>query len=309
MIRSLVAGQSVQSSFILHRKEVRSRPGSGQTYLHVELGDATGRIRGSLWKNAETIAHQLTAGQPVRVDGQVISWNQQTYLSIDTLTTDPDADPEQFVPHAPVDVDSLYEKIIGLVETVKQPHLRQLLSRMFGQQAFRDAFCRAPGGKLWHHCYQGGLAEHTWSVLSLVLSTSTLYPDLRIDLLIAGALLHDIGKIDEYRLDGYIEYSDTGRLQGHIALGYHRVAQAIERVDGFPRDLADHLLHLILAHQGQREHGSPVVPMSREALVLYRADDIDSKLNAFDRIARRDNDDNTTWSRYVTLLDRFLYLK
>jgi 3'-5' exoribonuclease len=309
MIRSLVAGQSVHSTFMLRRKELRTRPGSGQTWLHVELGDASGRIRGSLWKNVRTLAPQLTPGHPVRVHGQVITWNQQPYLSIDTIHDDPDADPEQFVPHAPVDVDSLYENIIGLVETVKHPHLRQLLSRMFGHQAFRDSFCRAPGGKLWHHSYQGGLAEHTWSVLSLVLSVATLYSDLRTDLLIAGALLHDVGKIDEYTLDGFIEYSDTGRLHGHIALGYHRVAQEIATIDGFPRDLADHLLHLILAHQGQREHGSPVVPLSREALVLYLADEIDSKLNAFDRIARRDKDDNPTWSRYVTLLDRFLYLK
>ncbi len=138
----------------------------------------------------------------------------------------------------------------------------------------------------------------------------TVIPEEYGDFLIAiyeEWLRHDVGKVFEYETKGFIDFSDAGRLHGHIAIGYHLVAARIEEIEGFPKSLGDQILHLILAHQGKQEQGSPVTPMTREALILYYADELDSKLNAFERIFERENGAGKKWSQYVKLLDRFLY--
>ncbi|MDZ7725823.1 MAG: HD domain-containing protein [candidate division KSB1 bacterium] len=127
------------------------------------------------------------------------------------------------------------------------------------------------------------------------------------DLLLTGAMLHDIGKMKEYDCKGFIDYSDDGRLIGHIMLGYGFVKSYIDKIDGFPETLKRELLHLLISHQGKREKGSPVEPMMREAFVLYYADELDSKLGAFDRIYKREYEKGKSWSSYVKLLNRFLY--
>ncbi len=311
MIRDFAPGQTIDGFFVLRKKELRTRRDSNDLYLSVELGDASGRITGSLWEQVKTVYDGLQIGRVIRVWAKAIDWKEGLHLSIRKIDVQPDVSAEineQLLPHAPVDVESIYEKILGIIETVSNRYIRELLSAFFGESRFRERFCRTPGGKLWHHAYVGGLAEHTWSVLQIALDMTHFYPNLNKDRLIAGALLHDIGKMVEFQTEGFIDYSTQGRLHGHIAIGYHRVAACLEQIEGFPADLSAQVLHLILAHQGSREQGSPVLPMTREAIVLYYADEIDSKMNAFERIRERDGEPERKWSRYVNLMDRFLYL-
>jgi 3'-5' exoribonuclease len=186
-----------------------------------------------------------------------------------------------------------------LIATVQSPHLRGLLERLLGVDTetwvrYRDA----PAAKHYHQAYVHGLLEHSLTVAQAVSATSAVFPGIDRDVALTGAILHDIGKIDAYQvMDGRIEMADLGRLQGEIALGYFRIRSEIERCDGFPPALSQALLHIILSHHGSLEHGSPVVPSTREAALVHAADNLGSKLGSFDRI-ERELINGTQWAGY-----------
>lgn len=175
-----------------------------------------------------------------------------------------------------------------LVATVQDPHLRTLLGHLLGPgsdtwRAFRDA----PAAKRYHQAYRHGLLEHSLTVAQAVSAISATFHGIDRDIAVTGALLHDIGKLDAYVLcDSEIEMTDKGRLYGEIALGYHRVRTAIEALDGFPQRSADAVLHIILSHHGSLEHGSPVVPCTREATIVHMIDNLGGRLGSFDRVQR-----------------------
>jgi 3'-5' exoribonuclease len=173
-----------------------------------------------------------------------------------------------------------------LLATIQNHHLRQLLGAVFAESwsGYRDA----PAGKRFHHAYRHGLLEHSLTVAQSVSAISAMFPGIDRDVAVAGALLHDIGKLDAYEFEaGTISMSDQGRLHGEISLGYYRVRRAIERVDGFPSELAQALLHIILSHHGSLDHGSPVVPCTREATLVHMIDNLGGRLGSFDRLERQ----------------------
>jgi len=310
MICDFRPGQKVTDFFIVRKKEIRTKHESSEIYLSLELGDASGRIFGSLWKNVKEAYSELKEGEPAKVRAMVIDWKGRPHLNIERIrpvSAHDKVDLDRFVPKAIADIESVLLEISRLVDNVQNASLKCLLKSFFDDGVFLSAFRNAPGGKLWHHCYAGGLAEHTLAIAKIALQMANFYPRVQKDLLLTGALLHDIGKVREYEIKGFIDFSDEGRLQGHIAIGYHLVADHIEKIEDFPKSLRDQVLHLVLAHQGKLEQGSPVTPMTREALVLYYADELDSKLNAFERIFERENEAGKKWSQYVKLLDRYLY--
>jgi 3'-5' exoribonuclease len=186
-----------------------------------------------------------------------------------------------------------------LIATVQSPHLGTLLERLLGRTAetwrrFRDA----PAAKRYHHAYQHGLLEHSLQVAQAVSAMSSIFPGVNRDLAVTGALLHDIGKLDTYRRIGEeIEMSDIGRLHGEIALGFARVRDELAQIQDFPEELGQALLHIILSHHGSLEHGSPVVPCTREATLVHMADNLGSKLGSFDRI-ERGLDAGAQWASY-----------
>jgi 3'-5' exoribonuclease len=186
-----------------------------------------------------------------------------------------------------------------LIATVQSPPLHALLEALLGESAqtwprYRDA----PAAKHYHQAYVHGLLEHSLTVAQAVSATSAIFPGIDRDVALTGAILHDIGKIDAYQVtEGRIEMSDLGRLQGEIALGYFRIRSAIERCEDFPPPLAQALLHIILSHHGSLEHGSPVVPSTREAALVHAADNLGSKLGSFDRI-ERELVSGTQWAGY-----------
>ena len=183
------------------------------------------------------------------------------------------------------DVDQMERDLRELLATVQDPHLRQLLSAVFAESwsGYRDA----PAGKRFHHAYRHGLLEHSLTVAQSVSAISAMFPGIDRDVAVAGALLHDIGKLEAYELDaGGISMSDDGRLHGEIPLGYYRVRRTIERLDGFPTELAQAVLHIILSHHGTLEHGSPVVPCTREATLVHMIDNLGGRLGSFDRLEK-----------------------
>jgi 3'-5' exoribonuclease len=183
-----------------------------------------------------------------------------------------------------------------LIATVQNPHLRGLLSLVFGEcwTLYRDA----PAAKRYHQAYRHGLLEHSLTVAQAVGAISATFPGIDRDVAVTGALLHDIGKLETYQLDGgAISMSDEGRLYGEIPLGYYRIRRAIERLDGFPSELEQALLHIIRSHHGSLEHGSPVVPCTREATLVHMVDNLGGRLGSFDRL-EKELPTGAQWSGY-----------
>jgi 3'-5' exoribonuclease len=193
-----------------------------------------------------------------------------------------------------------------LVKKISDPFIKTLLIQIFSP-AFRKSFALAPAAKIAHHAYVGGLLEHTLSVGQLAWFAASHYPHLDKDLLLAGALLHDIGKVEEFSLGPPIEYTDQGRLQGHILLGLRRLNQILDQQVNFPGAVADALRHLLISHHGQEAFGSPQKPKIPEGLVLHILDDLDAKTQMVQQIltAAKGGDN---WSAYNPLLERYIYL-
>jgi len=309
MITDLKAGEDVISFFVLRRKEIRTRRENGEAYLSLELGDASGRINGSVWDEAQKHYDAVQRGEIVKIKARVVNFKDRLHLNIEKVRTATEQDPvdlSQLVPVADKSVQSMSQQLDDLIASIENADLKKLLLHIFGDEKTRKQFERAPGGKLWHHNYLGGLLEHTLSVTTIAEQVAASYAGVNRDLLVAAGLLHDIGKISSYTYKTLIDFTDEGRLLGHIVLGSQMVAEHISRLDGFPEELATQLQHLILSHQGKLEQASPVVPMTLEGLILYYADELDSKANAFLRIKKKEA--GKRWSSYVNLLDRYFFL-
>ncbi len=196
-------------------------------------------------------------------------------------------------------VEQMEQDLRELVATIQSPHLSALLRGLLApESAIWSSYREAPAAKHYHHAYVHGLLEHSLTVTQAVSALSSIFPGVNRDIAVTGALLHDIGKLDAYQQNGrQIEMTDAGRLHGEIALGYARVRDEIAQIDSFPPELAQALLHIILSHHGSLEHGSPVVPCTREATLVHMADNLGSKLGSFDRV-ERGLDAGAQWGTY-----------
>jgi 3'-5' exoribonuclease len=199
---------------------------------------------------------------------------------------------------APMPYGQMAADLEELIGTVQEPHLHELLRRLLCEGTVAERWRVAPAAKIYHQAYRHGLLEHSLSVAQGVSAMAATFPGIDRDVAVAGALLHDIGKVEAYRTEGTeIDFSDAGRLQGEIALGYYRVRSTIEEIDGFPPTTAEALLHIVLSHHGKLEHGSPVAPCTREATLVHMIDNLGGRLGTFDRI-EQGLADGERWSRF-----------
>jgi len=201
----------------------------------------------------------------------------------------------------------MFNEMLTYIEKIQTKPLQNLLQAFFHDQKTAELFQRAPAAKGFHHIYLGGLLEHTLSVVRLLEKVSEHYPTLNKDMLITGGILHDIGKIYEFNYDSLIEYSDEGRLIGHIVMGVEMIDKTIAAIDDFPPQLALELRHIILSHHGEFEFGSPKRPKTLEALVVHYIDDLDAKFNAFQTLITDSTNADSDWTNYNRLLERFIY--
>jgi len=310
MIKDLKPGDKFVAFFILRKKEIRTKFNSDEIYLSLELGDASQRIRGTVWEKPQEVYEAIEPGDIMKVKATAIHFKDKLHLNIEKTRKaeeGDDFDIKELVPVVDKDRDALLAHLDELIASVENPHLKELLNLVFTDSEIREQFKDAPGGKLWHHNYLGGLLEHTLSVTGIADRVGQMYPDIKRDLLLAAGLLHDIGKISSYTYKTLIDFTDDGRLVGHIVIGAQMVKDKIREIKDFPKDLEMELTHLILSHQGKLEHASPVVPMTLEGLILYYADEIDSSANAYQRITKREKEPGRKWSSYVSLINRYLY--
>jgi 3'-5' exoribonuclease len=286
-VRQMQDGCEVDSVLLVHRAERRGGRG-GAEYLHLLLGDRTGSVPAVVWDGGPEVLRIARAGRPVRVTGRLGGSPRQ--LAIDTLRVPaPGTWREQdLVDGPPRTAAQMEADLRALVATVQDPHLAALLERFFGEGS--EAWARyraAPAAKHFHQAYRHGLLEHSLTVAQAVSAVSAIFGGIDRDVAVAAALLHDIGKLEAYASEqARIDLTDAGRLQGEITLGYYAVRRAIEEADGFPPRLAEALLHIILAHHGSLEHGSPVVPCTREATLVHFIDNLGGRLGSFDRLEK-----------------------
>lgn len=307
-VTDLKPGNEVVAFFVLRKKEIKEY--NGQRFLKLELGDKTGRIDAVAWDNPQEIYDQAETGEIVKIKGSVTTYRDASQLKIERLRKADNEEVElsDFLPSSEKDPNLLLDEFKGFVASIQNPHLKRLLELLLEDSALAEKLKRTPGGKLWHHAYVGGLLEHTLNVVQICEKAAAMYQLVNRDLLIAGALLHDIGKMGSYSAKGFFDYTDEGRLVGHIVSGEELIAGRIKEISEFPAELALQLKHLILSHQGQLEYASPVVPQTIEAIILYYADDMDAKANAFGHIIRTQKGKGKKWSDWVHLIDRYIYL-
>jgi 3'-5' exoribonuclease len=310
-IKEITDGQAIHDLFLV-REMSRGETKAGKPYLSLVLMDASGEISGRVWENAEQLMAECPAGAVVLVSGQAQAYKGILQLRIDSLSrvAESEVDLTLFVPSTKGNVSQMAKELVKLAGSVENPFLKELLLSLFGERKLMAAMKKAPAAKAMHHAYVGGLLEHTLGVARLADSISGLYPGLDRSLLLAGALLHDIGKLKEFSFDSFpFEYSDRGRLVGHMVLGIEMIQEKINGISGFPEDLGDRLKHLILSHHGRYEFGSPSLPMMQEAFALNFLDDLDAKINYLDRLAGQAKGEGYQWTEFQRNLERFLFVK
>jgi 3'-5' exoribonuclease len=289
-LRELEDGQRVKGIYAVRQRELR-RKRNGEPWLRLVLGDASGSAEAVAWEDAEALYALAAPGTAVEVSGvfeMSERWGAKIKLSGLREAAAGEYDSADLAAESAASFEDLEAKLRQLLETVQEPQLRDLLDRFFGERSeIWERFRDAPAAKVYHQAYRHGLLEHTVSVAQAVSAAANFFPGIDREVAVAGALLHDIGKTVAYNDDPLaIDLTDAGRLQGEIPLGYYTVRREIEEIPGFDPGLAQAVLHIILSHHGSLEHGSPVVPATREAVLVHMIDNLGGRLGSFDRLER-----------------------
>jgi 3'-5' exoribonuclease len=282
---------------------------NGKPYLALNISDKTGDVKGRIWDNAEKFGKLFSQGDIVKLRAFSVLYQGILQLNINAIEkyNGDDSILCEFLPASENDPEKCFNDLMSFVDKIDNIHIKKLLDSVFADKKIATAFKSAPAAKTIHHDYLGGLLEHTLSVTQLAYDISKHYRNINRDILLAGSILHDIGKIHELSYDRNFEYSDAGRLVGHIVLGYEIVTEKIKLLPDFPEDLARLLRHLILSHHGQYDFGSPKRPKTLEALLLSYLDDIDAKMYGLAQFIKKEKKPDTKWTSYHKLFDRYIY--
>jgi 3'-5' exoribonuclease len=302
-VRDLADGQEVNEVFVVRAHSLRRRR-NGEPFLKLQLGDSSGAVEAVIWDEVEALAPVCPSGSVVRILGRfAVDERYGPGLTVKRMraAAEHEYDLGDLTEAPPVPYEQMAADLDALVDTIQRPHLRTLLGRLVDKSTDTGAaYHSAPAAKYYHQAYRHGLLEHCLSVAQGVsaLAAGPFRGGIDRDLAVTGALLHDIGKTQVYATtNGAIELTDSGKLLGEIPLGYYMVRREIERIENFPPAEAEGLLHVILSHHGKLEHGSPVVPCTREATLVHFVDNLGGNLGSFDRIERT-LADGASWSDF-----------
>ncbi|MDZ4804413.1 MAG: OB-fold nucleic acid binding domain-containing protein [Candidatus Eisenbacteria bacterium] len=305
-VNELSAPGTVSGQFAVAAKSLREF--TRGRFLSMTLADRTGTIAAVLWDDAEAMDRSLKIGDVIRVEGSVQEYRDSPQIKIDRIGlvdkgTVELGDYRESLENA-AEVEA---RLMARLDTISNPWLKQLVGLFLGDAEFMGHFRQAAAAKRWHHGFHGGLLLHTTELVELAAAVAPLFPRADRDLLLAGAFVHDIGKIDELEGELGVDYSTAGRLLGHIVIGNQMVIDRIRRIKDFPGTLAMHLQHLVLSHQGELAFASPVVPKSLEAILLHQMDDLNAQANAFQRIILDTRKRDAEWSDYQNIIDRQIW--
>jgi 3'-5' exoribonuclease len=306
-IQDIRAGDSVEDIFVLSEKTMAQKR-DGNHFLNITLSDKTGNIKGVIWDRVDELSAGTASGDFVQIKGNVSEYKGKLQLVVKNMASIPadSINPSDFLPATPRDIDKMFLRLLKITASMETEHLKKLFEAFFNDMEFVRQFKIAPAAKKMHHAYIGGLLEHTLSMALLGDRISGHYSGVDRDLLLAGVILHDIGKIREFDYKYHIDYSDEGRLVSHVVIGTMMLDEKIQQLEDFPPDQAILLKHMIISHHGTRDFGSPEPPKTIEAVLLNYIDEIDAKVNGI-REFMATEDPNEPWTSYHRLLGRHFY--
>ncbi len=295
----------IVSSFVVAAKQVKPKK-SGEPFIALTLADRTGHIEAKVWDNVAEVIDRFEQDDFIKVKGLLNKYNNRFQLTIHKLRRleEAEIDYADYLPKTTQDVDELWRTLGEYVCAFQDPHLKGLLEAFMADAEIAAAYRTAPAAKSLHHAYVGGLLDHLVSLFKLCDLASRNYPQINRDLLLAGAFLHDIGKIHELTYARSFAYSTPGQLLGHMIIELEMLQEKVRQVAGFPQELKVLLEHMIISHHGQYEFGSPKLPMFPEALMLHYLDDLDSKMEAMRAHFAREAEVVSPWTSYNPSLGR-----
>ena len=308
-VNMLQEGDYVNDYFVAIRRDLRDRQNGGK-FLGMVFKDKTGDIGGVMWNNAVETSRLFQLGDVVNVRGKASSYQGRPQIQVDAVLplNEGEYDLADLVAEA-ADSGEDFARFKAIMDSVTNSWLRKLLDAFWSDEALMRNFAQAAAAKKWHHEYRGGLVRHCYEMARVAETMCELYPDLDRDVLLTGVFLHDLGKLEEMTQGIFVEYTTVGKLIGHLQVGCDMVQERIRNIPDFPEKLRLQLLHLILSHHGEQEHGSPVVPKTLEAIVLHHIDNLDAQAAAFTRIINDSREQGQEWSDYQHLIQRVIWTK
>ena len=305
-VEKIEAETRVSGCYLVKSKRL-STTRNGNPFLSLTLTDKTGEMPAKVWDGADALSSLFREGDVVEINGRAVTYQGQVQLTVSELHPLAEMpDPDIFVETSPFDIPEMMRSLRMILNQVADIHLKALIDRFWKDRDFMDLFKKAPAAKNFHHGYIGGLLEHTLSVCQLASQVADHYPSINKDLLITAAFLHDVGKTREFSQGLKIDYTDEGRLIGHLVLGVAMLDEKLRSLKKFPNDLAMRLRHLILSHHGQYNFGSPKEPKFLEAFALHLLDDLDAKINGLERFMERDRQEGS-WTDFNRMFSKYFF--
>ncbi|MCE5322169.1 HD domain-containing protein [bacterium] len=305
-VANLQEGARIEEVFLVVSKSVANTR-TGSQFLKMTLADKTGTVDSVKWDVSEADVGRISEDDYIHVQASVKSYNDHPQLVIESFQRWGDAiDPADFLRSSPRNPDEMSSELSAILAQVTNPNLRSLLDSFFSDNEYSAKFKQAPAAKKLHHAYIGGLLEHTLNVVRTCAALADLYPNADRELLLTGAALHDIGKVDEYLWSSSIKFSNAGHLVGHVVGGAMMVKAAADAIDSFDPMMSLALQHMIISHHGTKEWGSPKLPKSIEALILHCADYLDAHVAIFEEAIQSSGSDGLFTERHF-LLERPIF--
>jgi len=302
---ALQENKVITSTFVVVSKQVKPKK-SGEPYLALTLGDRTGQLESKMWDNVEEVLNAFEQDDFLKVKGLINKYKNRFQLTIHKLRRlgDSEIDYSDYLPKTTKNVDELWQTLVNYVAGFEEPHLKALIQAFMADPEIAQAYRNAPAAKTLHHAYIGGLLDHVVSLFRACDLICRNYPQVNRDLVLAGAFLHDVGKIHELTYNRSFSYSTRGQLLGHMIIELEMLQAKLMFIPDFPAELKTLLEHLIISHHGEYEFGSPKLPMFPEALLLHYMDDLDSKMESMRALFEREGDSENPWTSYSPSLGR-----
>lgn len=305
---SLNKGEAVEHFLLVRKCELRTSK-ANKPYLALELADKSLSVNSNMFESFEEIYTKIKTGDIVKVKGTIEDYQGSPQIKVKSIRpakSEENVTVMDFLAKSKRDLKEMRKEFFSRIEKISNTYLKKLLKNIFTDEVF-NKYSAVPAGKSWHHSYIHGLLEHTLEIIKICDLICDFHSELNRDLLISGAILHDFGKIEELSIESGFEYTDKGKLIGHIVIAAIYTESKINEIEDFPEELKTCLLHLILSHQGKLEHASPVVPKTLEAIALYHADELSAKVNAYKNALSTEMKSEGKWTKFLYLADTDLF--
>jgi len=284
-------------------------------FIQLVLRDRTGSIKAVRWEASQELYSSFAPEDFLKISGRVEEFQQRLQVVVDALTrvAAENVDFEEYLPVAARKPEDMERELLEEIASIRDPYLKALLTAFMEDPKIRSGLLRCPAGKVLHHAYIGGLLEHILSLMSAGKLVAKNYPRLNVDILLAAAFLHDIGKVQELSYTRAFNYTDEGQLLGHVGIGLLLLEEKVKKVPGFPRELEVQLQHIIVSHHGLPEHGALKSPMTAEAIAFHYLDNLDAKLSMLDglekdlQLADEATDRDRRWTEFQPSLGRRIF--